>query len=168
MAPWGPALKRMGPQMHIALPVQDMKPYTDRIKEAQDKTGLQDGVRTGTGLLHGIPVALGVMDFSFMGGSMVGRSVGQLGRRLGGGFLGLGALSHEAKLAHPNHLPPSPSNPQGSVVGEKLTRLIEYATQEGLALMIVCASGGARMQEGIMSLMQVGRLAEWRVTWLGG
>jgi acetyl-CoA carboxylase carboxyl transferase subunit beta len=41
------------------------------------------------------------------------------------------------------------------VVGEKLTRLIEYATQEGLVLMIVCTSGGARMQEGIMSLMQV-------------
>eukprot|EP00967_Tisochrysis_lutea_P052856 scaffold65543_cov19-Tisochrysis_lutea.AAC.3 len=61
--------------------------YTDRIREAQAKTGLQDGVRTGTGLLHGIPVALGVMEFGFMGGSM------------------------------------------GSVVGEKLTRLIEYATQ---------------------------------------
>lgn len=87
--------------------------YTDRIKEAQEKTGLQDGVRTGTGLLHGIPVALGVMDFPYMGGSM------------------------------------------GSVVGEKLTRLIEYATQEGMPVIIVCASGGARMQEGIFSLMQV-------------
>lgn len=92
----------------------DVRAYPDRIREAQEKTGLQDGVRTGTGLLHGIPIALGVMDFSFMGGSM------------------------------------------GSVVGEKLTRLIEYATQEGLALMIVCTSGGARMQEGILSLMQVG------------
>ncbi len=90
-----------------------LQAYTDRIREAQDKTGLQDAVRTGTGLLHGIPVALGVMDFGYMGGSM------------------------------------------GSVVGEKLTRLIEYATQEGMALMIVCTSGGARMQEGIMSLMQV-------------
>lgn len=70
------------------------------------------GVGAGTGLLHGIPVALGVMDFTYMGGSM------------------------------------------GSVVGEKLTRLIEYATQEGLTLMIVSTSGGARMQEGIMSLMQ--------------
>lgn len=95
----------------------DMKPYTDRIKEAQDKTGLQDGVRTGTGLLHGIPIALGVMDFGYMGGSM------------------------------------------GSVVGEKLTRLIEYATQEGLALMIVCTSGGARMQEGILSLMQMAKIS---------
>nr|ABO33321.1 acetyl-CoA carboxylase beta subunit [Dunaliella salina] len=95
----------------------DMKNYTDRIREAQAKTGLQDGVRTGTGLLHGIPVALGVMEFGFMGGSM------------------------------------------GSVVGEKLTRLIEYATQEGLALMIICTSGGARMQEGIMSLMQMAKIS---------
>jgi acetyl-CoA carboxylase carboxyltransferase component len=57
-------------------------------------------------MLHGIPVALAVMEFGFMGGSM------------------------------------------GSVVGEKLTRLIEYATQEGLTLMVVCTSGGARMQVG--------------------
>ena len=71
-------------------------------------------MRTGTGLLHGIPIALGVMEFGFMGGSM------------------------------------------GSVVGEKLTRLIEHATQEGLPVIIVCTSGGARMQEGIFSLMQVG------------
>eukprot|EP00798_Chlamydomonas_sp_ICE-L_P032549 gene32549-17266_t len=95
----------------------DQKAYTDRIKIAQKATGLQDGVRTGTGLLHGIPVALGVMDFSYMGGSM------------------------------------------GSVVGEKLTRLIEHATQEGLALMIVCTSGGARMQEGILSLMQMAKIS---------
>ena len=94
----------------------DLKGYPDRIKEAQDKTGMQDGLRAGTGLLHGIPVALGVMEFGYMGGSM------------------------------------------GSVVGEKLTRLIEYATQEGLSLIIVSTSGGARMQEGIFSLMQVGPL----------
>jgi acetyl-CoA carboxylase carboxyl transferase subunit beta len=95
----------------------DMKAYVDRIKDSQEKTGLQDGVRTGTGLLHGIPVALGVMDFGFMGGSM------------------------------------------GSVVGEKLTRLIEYATQEGLPVFIVCTSGGARMQEGILSLMQMAKIS---------
>ncbi|GIL84668.1 hypothetical protein Vretimale_14570 [Volvox reticuliferus] len=95
----------------------DLKPYTDRIKEAQEKTGLQDGVRTGTGLLHGIPVALGVMDFTYMGGSM------------------------------------------GSVVGEKLTRLIEYATQEGMPVIIICTSGGARMQEGIFSLMQMAKIS---------
>lgn len=104
----------------------DLKGYPDRIKEAQDKTGLQDGVRTGTGLLHGIPVALGVMDFNYMGGSM------------------------------------------GSVVGEKLTRLIEYATQEGLTLIIVCSSGGARMQEGIFSLMQVRFGHGWCSSWCWG
>lgn len=95
----------------------DLKSYPDRIVEAQAKTGLQDAVRCGTGLLHGVPVALGVMDFNYMGGSM------------------------------------------GSVVGEKLTRLIEYATQEGLNLIIVCSSGGARMQEGIFSLMQMAKIS---------
>lgn len=95
----------------------DMKAYPDRVRDSQSKTGMQDALRTGTGLLHGIPVALAVMEFGFMGGSM------------------------------------------GSVVGEKLTRLIEYATQEGLTLMVVCTSGGARMQEGIMSLMQMAKIS---------
>ena len=97
------------------LTFQDQKSYVERLKDAQQETGLRDAVQTGTGLLDGIPVALGVMDFRFMGGSM------------------------------------------GSVVGERITRLIEYATQEGLALVLVCASGGARMQEGIFSLMQMAK-----------
>nr|YP_006666497.1 acetyl-CoA carboxylase beta subunit [Trebouxiophyceae sp. MX-AZ01]AFQ93852.1 acetyl-CoA carboxylase beta subunit [Trebouxiophyceae sp. MX-AZ01] len=96
---------------------RDQKPYTERLREAQERTGLQDAVQTGTGLLDGIPIALGVMDFNFMGGSM------------------------------------------GSAVGEKITRLIEYATQEGLTLVLVCASGGARMQEGIFSLMQMAKIS---------
>ncbi len=87
----------------------DQKAYIERLKESQQRTGLQDAIQTGTGMLDGIPVALGVMDFYFMGGSM------------------------------------------GSVVGEKITRLIEYATQEGLTLILICASGGARMQEGVLS-----------------
>ena len=99
------------------LEFRDQKAYTERLKEAQERTGLQDGVQTGTGLLDGIPIALGVMDFNFMGGSM------------------------------------------GSVVGEKITRLIEYATNEGLPLILVCASGGARMQEGILSLMQMAKIS---------
>jgi acetyl-CoA carboxylase carboxyl transferase subunit beta len=94
----------------------DQQNYTDRLKEAQRKTGLQDAIQTGQGLLNGIPIALGVMEFSFMGGSM------------------------------------------GSVVGEKVTRLIEYATAEGLPLILVCSSGGARMQEGIFSLMQMAKI----------
>lgn len=99
------------------LEFKDQKAYIERLKEAQERTGLQDAIQTGTGMLDGIPVALGIMDFHFMGGSM------------------------------------------GSVVGEKITRLIEYATQEGLTLILVCASGGARMQEGILSLMQMAKIS---------
>jgi len=93
------------------------EPYKDRIDSYQRKTGLTEAVQTGTGQLNGIPIALGVMDFQFMGGSM------------------------------------------GSVVGEKITRLIEYATNEFLPLIIVCASGGARMQEGSLSLMQMAKIS---------
>jgi acetyl-CoA carboxylase carboxyl transferase subunit beta len=94
---------------------RDRKPYSDRLKDYQEKTGLTDAVQTGIGKLDGLPLALGVMDFSFMGGSM------------------------------------------GSVVGEKLTRLIERATQDRIPVVIVCASGGARMQEGMLSLVQMAK-----------
>ncbi|KAH0637714.1 hypothetical protein KY289_037629 [Solanum tuberosum] len=77
------------------------EPYKDRIDSYQRKTGLTEAVQTGIGQLNGIPVAIGVMDFQFMGGSM------------------------------------------GSVVGEKITRLIEHAANQNLPLIIVCASGGA-------------------------
>uniref|UniRef100_UPI0031F36611 acetyl-CoA carboxylase carboxyltransferase beta subunit n=1 Tax=Helixanthera sampsonii TaxID=1026949 RepID=UPI0031F36611 len=93
------------------------KPYKDRIDFYQKKTGLPEAVQTGIGQLNGIPIAVGVMDFQFMGGSM------------------------------------------GSVVGEKITRLIEYATHQFLPLIIVCASGGARMQEGSLSLMQMAKIS---------
>nr|YP_009643847.1 acetyl-CoA carboxylase beta subunit [Chionanthus virginicus]QBS51513.1 acetyl-CoA carboxylase beta subunit [Chionanthus virginicus] len=93
------------------------EPYKDRIDSYQRKTGLTEAVQTGIGQLNGIPVAIGVMDFQFMGGSM------------------------------------------GSVVGEKITRLIEYATDQFLPLIIVCASGGARMQEGSLSLMQMAKIS---------
>nr|YP_010999101.1 acetyl-CoA carboxylase subunit beta [Boopis anthemoides]WPM92919.1 acetyl-CoA carboxylase subunit beta [Boopis anthemoides]WVH38774.1 acetyl-CoA carboxylase carboxyltransferase beta [Boopis anthemoides] len=93
------------------------EPYKNRIDFYQRKTGLTEAVQTGIGQLNGIPVAIGVMDFQFMGGSM------------------------------------------GSVVGEKITRLIEYATKEFRPLIIVCASGGARMQEGSLSLMQMAKIS---------
>ncbi|HAC66290.1 MAG TPA: acetyl-CoA carboxylase carboxyl transferase subunit beta [Cyanothece sp. UBA12306] len=99
------------------LKFSDRKPYSDRLKDTQEKTGLIDGVKTGAGLIDGLPIALGVMDFRFMGGSM------------------------------------------GSVVGEKLCRLIEYATEERLPVVIICASGGARMQEGMLSLMQMAKIS---------
>ncbi|NP_054945.1 acetyl-CoA carboxylase beta subunit (plastid) [Spinacia oleracea] len=91
--------------------------YKDRIDSYQIKTGLTEAVQTGIGQLNGIPVAIGVMDFQFMGGSM------------------------------------------GSVVGEKITRLIEYASNKFIPLIIVCASGGARMQEGSLSLMQMAKIS---------
>ena len=96
---------------------RDRKLYSDRLRETQEKTKLIDGVQTGIGKLDGLPMALGVMDFRFMGGSM------------------------------------------GSVVGEKLTRLIEQATRQRLPVVIVCASGGARMQEGMLSLMQMAKIS---------
>lgn len=99
------------------LKFRDRKSYSDRIREYQDKTGFTDAVQTGLGKMDGLPVALGVMDFKFMGGSM------------------------------------------GSVVGEKLTRVIEKATRERLPLVIICASGGARMQEGMLSLMQMAKIS---------
>ena len=96
---------------------EDIKTYQQRLKEMRDKTGLYDAVQTGIGKIKNIPVALGVMDFRFMGGSM------------------------------------------GSVVGEKLTRLIEQATSNQLPIIIICASGGARMQEGVLSLMQMAKIS---------
>lgn len=99
------------------LEFRDRKAYSDRLGETQEKTGLVDAVQTGFGQLDGLPVALGVMDFRFMGGSM------------------------------------------GSVVGEKLTRLIERATEKLYPIVIICASGGARMQEGMLSLMQMAKVS---------
>ncbi len=95
----------------------DQKPYPERVRAYQEKTKLKDAVITGLGDIQGMPLALGVMDFGFMGGTM------------------------------------------GSVVGEKITRLVERATQEHLPLVIFTASGGARMQEGILSLMQMAKTA---------
>lgn len=99
------------------LKFRDRKKYSDRIVDTQDKTGLADAVQTGIGLINGLPVALAVMDFQFMGGSM------------------------------------------GSVVGEKICRLIEQGTKDKLPVIIVCASGGARMQEGMLSLMQMAKIS---------
>jgi acetyl-CoA carboxylase carboxyl transferase subunit beta len=112
---WKPLAENLRPT--DPLKFRDRKLYSERLRETQEKTGLTDAVKIGTGLLDGLPVALGVMDFRFMGGSM------------------------------------------GSVVGEKLCRLIEHATEEGLPVVIICASGGARMQEGMLSLMQMAKIS---------
>jgi acetyl-CoA carboxylase carboxyl transferase subunit beta len=93
----------------------DTEPYTSRLEIAIQKTGRDDAVCTGTCQLNGHVIALGILDFSFMGGSM------------------------------------------GSVVGERLTLLIEHALDQKLPLVIVSASGGARMQESVLSLMQMAK-----------
>jgi acetyl-CoA carboxylase carboxyl transferase subunit beta len=89
--------------------------YSKKLEEHKKKTNLKDAVCTGIGKIGTHRVALGVMDFSFLGGSM------------------------------------------GSVVGEKLTRLIEAATDRGVPVIIVSTSGGARMYEGMFSLMQMAK-----------
>nr|QNO33976.1 acetyl-CoA carboxylase carboxyl transferase beta [Paeonia delavayi] len=113
---WGPLDEDMVSLDPIEFHSEE-EPYKDRIDSYQRKTGLTEAVQTGIGQLNGIPIAIGVMDFQFMGGSM------------------------------------------GSVVGEKITRLIEYATNKVLPLILVCASGGARMQEGSLSLMQMAKIS---------
>jgi len=95
----------------------DLKPYSVRLEAAESSNGQGEAVRTVSGSLEGIPVALGVMDFEFIGGSM------------------------------------------GSVVGEKISRLAKRSLDERKPLLITCASGGARMMEGILSLMQMAKTA---------
>jgi acetyl-CoA carboxylase carboxyl transferase subunit beta len=89
--------------------------YQSKLEAYQKSTGLKDAVITGVGKVGAHKVALGVMDFSFLGGSM------------------------------------------GSVVGEKLARLIEVGTDRGLPVIIISSSGGARMYEGMFSLMQMAK-----------
>jgi acetyl-CoA carboxylase carboxyl transferase beta subunit len=91
----------------------DLRPYTERLAEAELKTGQGDAIVIGRAEIEGEPCQLSVMDFGFMGGSM------------------------------------------GSVVGEKFVRACEQAAGRRVPLVSVTASGGARMQEGILSLMQL-------------
>jgi acetyl-CoA carboxylase carboxyl transferase subunit beta len=94
---------------------KDTKRYSDRLKTAKNKTALRDAIRIGFGRIGGNSVVIGVMDFSFIGGSM------------------------------------------GSVVGEKVARAVDYALEKQWPLVLVSASGGARMMESIMSLMQMAK-----------
>ena len=91
----------------------DLRPYAERIAEAELKTGLSDAMVIGQASLDGRQCELAVMDFGFMGGSM------------------------------------------GSVVGEKFSRACDSAAERGVPLISVTSSGGARMQEGILALMQL-------------
>ena len=89
--------------------------YLDKLEQHEKATNLRDAIITGVGKIGEFRVALGVMDFKFLGGSM------------------------------------------GSVVGEKITRLVEEATDRNLPVIIFSASGGARMYEGVFSLMQMAK-----------
>jgi acetyl-CoA carboxylase carboxyl transferase beta subunit/acetyl-CoA carboxylase carboxyl transferase alpha subunit len=98
-----------------ALGFVDQKAYPDRLAAARLATGMLDAAVWGTGAIGGTPVAVCVMDFGFMGGSM------------------------------------------GAVVGEKVTRAAEHALNARIPLVVVAASGGARMQEGTLALMQLAK-----------
>jgi acetyl-CoA carboxylase carboxyl transferase subunit beta len=95
----------------------DSKPYPKRMRQAREVSGRNDAIVVGVGRIEDRPVAFGVMDFEFMGGSM------------------------------------------GVVVGEKLARIFNLATRRGLPVIVFCASGGARMQEGALSLMQMAKVS---------
>jgi acetyl-CoA carboxylase carboxyl transferase subunit beta len=95
----------------------DLKPYSDRLKRAQEETGLNDAVINARGKLNGRDVIVSAMEYSFIGGSM------------------------------------------GAVVGEMITRAIEESLATKRPLIIVAASGGARMMEGVLSLMQLAKIS---------
>ena len=102
-------------ELHSEDPLQffDLRPYTERLAEAEMKTGMADAMVIGRAAVEGRQCELAVMDFAFMGGSM------------------------------------------GSVVGEKFSRACDSAMEAGVPLVSVTSSGGARMQEGILALMQL-------------
>ncbi|NKI30365.1 acetyl-CoA carboxylase, carboxyltransferase subunit beta [Croceivirga thetidis] len=97
------------------LKFEDTKKYSDRLKAAKSKTGLNDAVRTAVGKSMGKDLVVACMDFSFIGGSM------------------------------------------GSVVGEKIARAIDYAKKKKLPFLMISKSGGARMMEAALSLMQLAK-----------
>ena len=96
----------------------DSKPYSQRLADAQKKTGNREGARYGTAAIGEQPLVVAIMDFAFIGGSM------------GGG------------------------------VGEAITRAAELALEKRLPLLVIASSGGARMQEGCVSLMQLAKTSQ--------
>jgi acetyl-CoA carboxylase carboxyl transferase subunit beta len=95
----------------------DMKPYGERLIEAQKSTGLTDAISVGHGLMNGKDFVVACMNFNFIGGSM------------------------------------------GSVVGEKISRAIDYCIERKIPFMVISKSGGARMMESAFSLMQMAKTA---------
>ncbi|MGB0527002.1 MAG: acetyl-CoA carboxylase, carboxyltransferase subunit beta [Flavobacteriaceae bacterium] len=109
--------KEFNEQINSKDPLQfeDTKKYSDRLKAAKIKSGLQDAVRTAIGKSNGRDVVIACMDFSFIGGSM------------------------------------------GSVVGEKISRAIDVARKKKVPFVMISKSGGARMMEAALSLMQMAK-----------
>jgi acetyl-CoA carboxylase carboxyl transferase subunit beta len=97
------------------LKFRDERRYSDRLKEARQKTGADDAIQAGSGTLHGLPVTIAVQDFAFMGGSL------------------------------------------GMAAGEAIVASMLWAVHKKQPYVMFTASGGARMQEGVMSLMQMPR-----------
>ncbi len=93
----------------------DFPGYEEKVREAREKTRLNEAIVTGKCLINGEKTALGVCDSRFLMSSM------------------------------------------GHVVGEKITRMVERATKQNLPVIIFACSGGARMQEGCVSLMQMAK-----------
>jgi acetyl-CoA carboxylase carboxyl transferase subunit beta len=95
----------------------DVKPYRQRLRQAQAQTGLDDAILNATGRLGPHEVVVSAMEYAFIGGSM------------------------------------------GAVVGETITRAVDRARLDRKPLIIVAASGGARMMEGVVSLMQMAKIS---------
>lgn len=95
----------------------DSRPYPVRLETSRRAAGRNDAVVTGIGKIEGLPAAVAIMDFNFMGGSM------------------------------------------GVVVGDKIARLMDRACNRRLPVVVFSASGGARMQEGVLSLMQMAKVS---------
>jgi acetyl-CoA carboxylase carboxyl transferase subunit beta len=96
----------------------DKRPYPQKLETDREKSKLSEAVVTGFGTLDGFPIALGVMDFSFRGGTM------------------------------------------GTVVGERIAHLLEEARRRHLPTIVFTASGGARMEEGMLALMQMAKTTQ--------
>jgi acetyl-CoA carboxylase carboxyl transferase subunit beta len=95
----------------------DLKPYKQRLRKAQEDTGLDDAILNATGEMGNHSVVVSSMEYSFIGGSM------------------------------------------GAVVGETIARAVDRARLGRVPLIVVAASGGARMMEGIVSLMQMAKIS---------
>jgi acetyl-CoA carboxylase carboxyl transferase subunit beta len=96
---------------------QDIKPYKQRLRKAQEQTGLNDAIVNAIGNIGSYPVVMSAMEYAFIGGSM------------------------------------------GAVVGETIARAVDRARAEAKPLIVVAASGGARMMEGVVSLMQMAKIS---------